>query len=818
MTLSYNWLKNYIDLDINPNELSVLLTDCGLEVEGMEFHESIKGGLKGIKVGEVLSCEKHGNADKLSVTTVDIGEGKVLPIVCGAPNVAAGQKVLVATVGTQLYAGEESFTIKKSKIRGEVSEGMICAEDELQLGKSHDGILVLPEEVEVGAEASKYFPVTNDYIYEIGLTPNRADATSHIGSARDLVAVINRFYPEKKLKLKLPNVSAFKLDSHDLPIEINISKEEACGRYSGLCMANIEVKDSPQWLKDRLESVGLRSINNIVDVSNFIMMETGHPIHIFDYDKIEGHKVNIQTVSKGTKFVTLDEEERTLDEQDLMICDEAKPMCIAGVFGGLDSGVKEETTNIFIESAYFDAVYVRKTSKRHGLKTDASFRFERGADPNITVYALKRAALLIKEIAGGTIASSIHDVYPRPIHDWVIDLRYSRLNKIVGQEIDREMVKSILTDLNISVLSDYEGILKLEVPTYKVDVTREIDVIEEVLRVYGYNHIRFDDQIRSSINYSYKPDRDRVQNIIAELLVSNGFNEIMNNSLTKSSYYEGKEDFDANASVRILNPLSSELNVLRQSLIFGGLESVRRNINHKNANIKFFEFGKHYKIQNAKEVSVDKKYHESVHLGIFISGKEGNENWKYTIRDVDFYDLKSTLTKLFVRFGIEIRLMKVEEVREDSYSYGLNYSYKGKQIAKLSKFANSLTTGMEIEQEVYYLDIHFDNFLSILNDFGTSYQGLPKFPSVRRDLALLVDKKVNYSDIETIVRKVDKKLLKGVNLFDIYEGKGIASGKKSYAISLVFQDENRTLTDKIIDKVVKKMVYVLEKELGASLR
>ncbi len=818
MTLSYNWLKNYIDLDINPNELSVLLTDCGLEVEGMEFHESIKGGLKGIKVGEVLSCEKHGNADKLSVTTVDIGEGKVLPIVCGAPNVAAGQKVLVATVGTQLYAGEESFTIKKSKIRGEVSEGMICAEDELQLGKSHDGILVLPEEVEVGAEASKYFPVTNDYIYEIGLTPNRADATSHIGSARDLVAVINRFYPEKKLKLKSPNVSAFKLDSYDLPIEINIRKEGACGRYSGLCMANIEVKDSPQWLKDQLESVGLRSINNIVDVSNFIMMETGHPIHIFDYDKIEGHKVNIQTVSKGTKFVTLDEEERTLDEQDLMICDEAKPMCIAGVFGGLDSGVKEETTNIFIESAYFDAVYVRKTSKRHGLKTDASFRFERGADPNITVYALKRAALLIKEIAGGTIASSIHDVYPRPIHDWVIDLRYSRLNKIVGQEIDREMVKSILTDLNISVLSDSEGILKLEVPTYKVDVTREIDVIEEVLRVYGYNHIRFDDQIRSSINYSYKPDRDRVQNIIAELLVSNGFNEIMNNSLTKSSYYEGKEDFDANASVRILNPLSSELNVLRQSLIFGGLESVRRNINHKNANIKFFEFGKHYKIQNAKEVSVDKKYHESVHLGIFISGKEGNENWKYTIRDVDFYDLKSTLTKLFVRFGIEIRLMKVEEVREDSYSYGLNYSYKGKQIAKLSKFANSLTTGMEIEQEVYYLDIHFDNFLSILNDFGTSYQGLPKFPSVRRDLALLVDKKVNYSDIETIVRKVDKKLLKGVNLFDIYEGKGIASGKKSYAISLVFQDENRTLTDKIIDKVVKKMVYVLEKELGASLR
>ncbi len=818
MTLSYNWLKNYIDLDIDPNELSVLLTDCGLEVEGMEFHESIKGGLKGIKVGKVLSCEKHSNADKLSVTTVDIGGDSPLPIVCGAPNVAAGQTVLVATVGAELYSGDESFKIKKSKIRGEVSEGMICAEDELQLGESHDGIMVLADDFEIGADASKYFPVTTDYIYEIGLTPNRADATSHIGSARDLVSVINRFYPEKKLKLEVPDVSAFKVDNHNLTIEINVKNQEACKRYSGICIENIEVKESPQWLKDKLNAVGLRPINNIVDITNFVLMETGQPLHAFDYDKIDGKIVNVQTVANGTKFTTLDDEERELHEQDLMICNASVPMCIAGVFGGNDSGVKNETKNIFIESAYFDSVFVRKTSKRHGLKTDASFRFERGADPNITVYALKRAALLIKEISGGNIASEIHDFYPKPIHNWVVEMRYSRLNTLIGQVIEPAMVKSILSDMDIVVLSENEDVLKLEIPTFKVDVTREVDVIEEVLRVYGYNNIKFDDQIRSSINNSIKPDRDQVQNLISEFLVANGYNEIMNNSLTRAAYYEDKKDFKAADSVKILNPLSSELNVLRQSLIFGGLESIKRNINHKSPDIKFFEFGKHYRIQNSQEQSVDKKYHESVHLGIFISGNSILDNWKYSTQNTDFFELKSVLVKIFNRFAIDLKAFKVNELEEEGFSYGLAYNYKNKQIAKLGKVSAIFASELDIEQDVFFLDIHFDNFLSILNDFKTAYKELAKFPAVRRDLALLVDKGITYAKIEAAVKKADKKLLKSVNLFDVYEGKGIPSDKKSYAISMSFQDENRTLTDKIIDKSVKKAIWILENEFGAKLR
>lgn len=818
MTLSYNWLKNYIDLDIDPNELSVLLTDCGLEVESMEFRESLKGGLKGVKVGKVLTCEKHPNADKLSVTTVDIGGEYPLPIVCGAPNVAAGQTVLVATVGTELFTEEGSFKIAKSKIRGEVSEGMICAEDELQLGNSHDGIMVLANNLEIGADASKYFPVTTDYIYEIGLTPNRADATSHIGSARDLVSVINRFYPEKRLNLKKPDVSAFKVDNRNLPIEINVRNQEACARYSGLCIENIEVKESPQWLKDRLNAVGMRPINNIVDITNFVLMETGQPLHAFDYDKIDGNILNVQTVKSGTKFTTLDEVVRELNDQDLMICNSKEPMCIAGVFGGIDSGVKNETKNIFLESAYFDSVFVRKTSKRHGLKTDASFRFERGADPNITVYALKRAALLIKEIAGGNIASEIHDVYPKPIHNWVVELRYSRLNSLVGQEIDREMVKTILSDIDIVVLSENNGVLKLEIPTFKVDVTREVDVIEEVLRVYGYNNIKFDDQIRSSINTRIKPDRDYVMGLISEFMVANGFNEIMNNSLTKASYYEGKRDFEADKSVKILNPLSSELNVLRQSLIFGGLESIIRNINHKNQDIKFFEFGKHYKVHNAEELSVEKKYHESMHLGVFISGKNQKENWKTPEQNVDFFELKSILLKIFTRFAVDIQAFKVTEVEQEGFSYGLLYNYRNKQIAKLGKVSSKFAKDLQIEQEVFYLDVNFDDFLSILDDVKISYTELAKFPAVRRDLALLVDKEVKYSSIETAVSKADKKLIKSINLFDVYEGKGIASDKKSYAISINFQDENRTLTDKIIDKVIKKVIWILENELGAKLR
>ena len=818
MKLSYNWLKKYIDLDIDANELSILLTDCGLEVEGMEKFESIKGGLKGIKVGKVISCEKHPNADKLSKTTVDLGTGELLPIVCGAPNVAKGQTVLVATVGTTLYDGDDSFVIKKSKIRGEASMGMICAEDELQIGESHDGIMVIDDSFETGADASKYFPVEIDYVYEIGLTPNRADATSHIGSARDLVAVINRFYPNKKLKLNKPSIEDFKINNTNLPINIEIKNTDACARYSGLCIENIKVEESPEWLKVALKAVGLRPINNIVDISNYVLMETGHPLHIFDYDKISGAKVIIKNLKNDTKFTTLDDVERKMHSEDLMICDADKPMCIAGVFGGANSGVTATTKNIFIESAYFDAVSVRKTSKRHTLKTDASFRFERGADANITVYALKRAAMLIQEIAGGNIASEIKDEYPRKLNNWNVDLRYDKLNKLIGQEIDRTMVKSIINDLDMIILNEDDDKLTIEVPTFKVDVTREVDVVEEVLRVFGYNNIEFDTQIRSSINFIDKPERDYIQNLISEFLVSNGFNEIMNNSLTKASYFENKEGFQASDSIKILNPLSSELNVMRQNLVFGGLESIKRNINYKSFDIRFFEFGKHYKIQNEEATDVTEKFHESTHLALFMSGKSAKENWNYKQSDSNFYDLKDIFIKLLERFGISTDKLKVKDSTDNNYAFAIDYIFGNKLMATIGKVANNLSNELDINQEVFYLDINFDNLLSILNKFKVQFTDMAKFPAVRRDLALLVSSNVNYDQIATIANKVDKKLLQNVNLFDVYEGKGVENGKKSYAISLVFQDKDKTLKDKTIDKIMKKIIFILEKELGATLR
>ncbi len=818
MKLSYNWLKKYIDLDIDANELSILLTDCGLEVEGMEKFESIKGGLKGIKVGKVISCEKHPNADKLSKTTVDLGTGELLPIVCGAPNVAKGQTVLVATVGTTLYDGDDSFVIKKSKIRGEASMGMICAEDELQIGESHDGIMVIDDSFETGADASKYFPVEIDYVYEIGLTPNRADATSHIGSARDLVAVINRFYPNKKLKLNKPSIEDFKINNTNLPINIEIKNTDACARYSGLCIENIKVEESPEWLKVALKAVGLRPINNIVDISNYVLMETGHPLHIFDYDKISGAKVIIKNLKNDTKFTTLDDVERKMHSEDLMICDADKPMCIAGVFGGANSGVTATTKNIFIESAYFDAVSVRKTSKRHTLKTDASFRFERGADANITVYALKRAAMLIQEIAGGNIASEIKDEYPRKLNNWNVDLRYDKLNKLIGQEIDRTMVKSIIKDLDMIILNEDDDKLTIEVPTFKVDVTREVDVVEEVLRVFGYNNIEFDTQIRSSINFIDKPERDYIQNLISEFLVSNGFNEIMNNSLTKASYFENKEGFQASDSIKILNPLSSELNVMRQNLVFGGLESIKRNINYKSFDIRFFEFGKHYKIQNEEATDVTEKFHESTHLALFMSGKSAKENWNYKQSDSNFYDLKDIFIKLLERFGISTDKLKVKDSTDNNYAFAIDYIFGNKLMATIGKVANNLSNELDINQEVFYLDINFDNLLSILNKFKVQFTDMAKFPAVRRDLALLVSSNVNYDQIATIANKVDKKLLQNVNLFDVYEGKGVENGKKSYAISLVFQDKDKTLKDKTIDKIMKKIIFILEKELGATLR
>jgi phenylalanyl-tRNA synthetase beta chain len=819
MKISYSWLKQYIDLDIDPQKLSELLTDGGLEVEGLEKVESIKGGLKGIKIGKVLSCEKHPNADKLSVTTVDVGSGEPLPIVCGAPNVAAGQKVLVATVGTMLYAGDESFKIKKSKIRGEVSEGMICAEDELGLGTDHDGIMVLPEDAPIGLDAREFFNVEEDWVYEIGLTPNRTDATSHIGTARDLVAVINRFYPEKNLKLKIPDVSAFSIDNKsELPIEVKVETPEACARYSGICISNVQVKESPEWLQNRLKSIGLRPINNVVDITNFVLMESGQPLHAFDYDKIEGQKVIVKTLPEGTKFITLDEVERTLSSEDLMICNEKEGMCIAGVFGGKDFGVEQVTKNIFLESAYFDAVYIRKTSKRHNLKTDASFRFERGADPNITIYALKRAALLIKELAGGTIASEIQDIYPEPILPWKINLRYKQLDRLTGQVIPRDIVKSILSDLEIKIVMEEDWGLELEIPTFKVDVTREADVIEEVLRVFGYNYIDIDDQIHSSISYSQKPDPDKIRNLASEFLVAKGFTEAMNNSLTKADYYIQNKAFEEEKSVKILNPLSSELNVLRQSLLFGGLETISRNISFKRSDIKIFEFGNHYHFENVDSEDVTARYQQEQHLAMLISGYINNESWHGKQLKAGFYDLKAVLLQLLHKMGINYRDLKLKEISDAVFSYGLEYRKKKKLIATIGKVSKETLKQLDIEQEVYYADINWDTLFDLVKLSKTSITELPKYPEVRRDLALLLDRDINFSSLETAAYHVERKILRSVNLFDVYEGKGIPDGKKSYAISFILQDEQKTLTDKVIDKTMSKIQKHFEKEFGATLR
>lgn len=819
MKISYSWLQQYVDIDIDPQKLSELLTDGGLEVEGLEKIESIKGGLKGIVIGKVLSCQKHSNADKLSVTTVDIGTGEPLPIVCGAPNVAAGQKVLVATVGTTLYDGEESIKIKKSKIRGEVSQGMICSEDELGLGNSHDGIMVLPDEAKIGEKASSFFNITEDWVYEIGLTPNRADATSHIGSARDLVAILNRFYPENKKQLKLPDISNFSVDNNKkLPINIRIENSEACARYSGICISDIEVKESPEWLQNRLKSIGLRPINNIVDITNYVLMETGHPLHAFDYDKISGNEIIVKTANKGTKFTTLDDIEHELVDKDLMIFNSKEPMCFAGVFGGKGFGIENSTKNIFLESAYFDAVYVRKTSKRHNLKTDASFRFERGADPNITVYALKRAALLIKELAGGKIASDIVDLYPEPILPWNIRLRYNQLNRLIGQTIPPEMVKSILTDLDIKILKEDDTALDLQIPTYKVDVKREADIIEEVLRIYGYNHIKISNQIHSSISYSNKPDLDTLTNFVSEFLVAKSFTETMNNSLSKQDYYINNEAYDENKSVKILNPLSNELNVLRQNLVFGGLENISLNIKHKKFDIKIFEFGNQYKRSNPDAEKVEQRYQQETHLAIYLNGNKKKESWAVKPEKVDFFELKSVVQQLLQKLGIDLNDLRLSEIEDAVFSLGLEFKVKKVSFARLGKLNSKLCKEFDIEQEVFFADINWTTLFSLLKNYKVKYQEITKYPEVRRDLALLINSELNFAKIENCVRNSERKILKNVKLFDVYEGKGVPAGKKSYAISISLQDKNKTLTDKIIEKTMSKIVKSLERELQVELR
>ncbi|WP_335976293.1 phenylalanine--tRNA ligase subunit beta [Gaetbulibacter jejuensis] len=808
MKISYNWLKQFIKTDWSPEKTGELLTDLGLEVEGIESFQSIKGGLEGIVVGEVLTCVQHPNADRLKVTTVNIGEETPLQIVCGAPNVAAGQKVPVATIGTTLYTSEgEAWKIKKGKIRGEESHGMICAEDELGLGSSHEGILVLDEKIKVGALASEIFKVENDHVFEIGLTPNRADAMSHFGTARDLKAGL--LQKDINLELITPSVSAFHVDSRTLKVDVEVNDKELAPRYCGVTISGIKVEASPAWLQNRLKAIGLAPKNNVVDITNYVLHELGQPLHAFDANKITGNKVIVKTLPKGTKFTTLDEVERELHEEDLMICDAEKPMCIAGVFGGIESGVTESTTSIFLESAYFNPVSVRKTAKRHGLNTDASFRFERGIDPNITEYALKRAALLIQDIAGGEITSDVIDMYPNKIEDFQVRLSFENAKKLIGEEIPKEVIKRILTSLDIKVNNVTEAGLGLTVPAYRNDVQREADVIEEILRVYGYNNIKTTEKLNASISNSSRFEDYKLQNIVGNQLSAQGFYEIMANSLTNPKYIALTQNLNDEHNVQMLNPLSNDLSVMRQSLLFSGLEAVSHNINRKKDNLKLYEFGKTYHNYNSNR-------EEHKHLSLFVSGNRNTERWNAPIQQSDFFYLKGTITAVLERLGITS--LKVSPIKNDVFSEGISLS-KGKvKLVEFGLIGKKVLKHFGIAQSVLFADFNWDNIIETVKQNNITFKDIPKYPEVRRDFALLLDDNVTFEQIDTIAMQTEKQLLKDVDLFDVYQGKNLPNGKKSYAVSFTLQDEHKTLTDKQIDKIMNKLQSNFEKQLGAELR
>jgi phenylalanyl-tRNA synthetase beta chain len=819
MKISYNWLKQYADIDIAPEELSKALTNCGLEVEALEKFSSVKGGLKGCVIGEIKTKTKHPDADKLSLTTVDIGKEELLHIVCGAPNVEVGQKVVVATIGTVLYTAKGELELKKAKIRGEVSEGMICAEDELGIGESHAGIMVLDAAAKVGTPASEYFKIETDWIFEIGLTPNRADAMGHIGVARDIVAALN-CTKNKTCHLTKPSLENFKIDNYDLKIDVVIDDVKACPRYAGITLTNVKVAASPAWLQNRLKSIGLRPINNIVDITNYILFETGQPLHAFDADKIIGKKIIVKKLPTGTKFTTLDEVDRDLLPTDLMICNESEGMCIAGVFGGARSGVTESTKNIFIESAYFDPVHVRKTSKHHGLKTDASFRFERGVDPNMIIFALKHSALLMKEIAGGSISSDIVDVYPEPIKNFNVEIKFANVDKLIGKAIDRNVIKQILTSLEIEILSENADGLSLSVPPFKVDVRREADVIEEILRIYGYNNIEEPQQFRISPSKAPDPDKEKIQNIIADYLSSCGFNEIMNNSLTNKSYTEDNAFFQVENNVIILNPLSNELAVMRQTLLFGGLESVLYNHNRKNFNLKFYEFGKVY-FDNKKSDSNNSlsSFHEKGQLALFVSGSITPENWQQgKEKPVDFYFLKAYVNNILSRAGINVKSLSVKEISNEIFSEGLEYYSNNKPLASFGRTAKTVLKKFDIKQDVFYAVVEWEKLIELSAKNIILFKDVPKFPEVRRDLALLIDKKIKFSEIEELAFRTETKLLKQVNLFDVYAGEKLGADKKSYAVSFTLFDEEKTLTDAEIERIMSKLIKVYTEKLQAVIR
>ncbi|MCL4134459.1 UNVERIFIED_CONTAM: hypothetical protein GTU68_036574 [Idotea baltica] len=808
MKISYNWLQQFVKIDWDATKTGELLTDLGLEVEGIETKESIKGSLKGIVVGKVLTCVQHPNADRLKVTTVDLGDGNPVQIVCGAPNIEAGQKVPVATIGTMLYDEKgEGFKIKKGKIRGEESHGMICAEDELGLGSGHDGILVLDKKLKEGTLASDVFNIKTDYVFEIGLTPNRSDAMSHYGVARDLRAGLMQM--DIKKELISPSVSNFHVDERTLRFDVEVDDKELVPRYCGITITDITVKDSPEFIQNHLKAIGITPKNNIVDITNYVLHELGQPLHAFDAQKIKGNKIKVKTLKEGTNFTTLDDVERTLSADDIMICDaDSNPLCIGGVFGGLTSGVTEHTTSIFLESAYFNPVSIRKTAKRHALNTDASFRFERGIDINMTEYALKRAALLIEEYAGGKLASDISDFYPVKVEDFQVFFSYKNAYRLIGQEIPKEKIKNILASLEIKINSETEGGLGLTIPSYRTDVQREADIIEEILRVYGYNNIEFSHKLNTSISFDSNKET-KIENVVADQLSALGFNETMANSLTKSDYTNLSENINEEANVTMLNPLSNDLGVMRQSLLFSGLESVSYNLNRKNNSLKFYEFGKTYhKYQN--------KYQEDKHLTLFVTGNRTKDSWNSKTTTSDFFYVKGIIASILERLGI--KNFKTSPTKNDVFSEGITLSLGKIKVAEFGVVKKSILKEFGIKQEVLFADFNWNNVLKLASKKQLKISEISKFPSVKRDLALLVDTKTEFKEIFNIAFQSERNILKEVDLFDVYEGDKLPEGKKSYAVSFVLQDENKTLEDKQIDKIMQKLQQSFEKNLEAVLR
>lgn len=837
MNISYKWLKEYVDFDMSAEEVGKALTSIGLEVEAVEEVQSIKGGLQGLVVGQVLTCEPHPNSDHMHVTTVDEGNGLIQQIVCGAPNVAAGQKVIVAQLGCVLYDGDKSFTIKKSKLRGIESNGMICAEDEIGVGSSHDGIIVLPDDVAVGTPAAEYYGLESDYVIEVDITPNHSDACSHWGVARDFYAYLKQNGYETSLHR--PSDSAFSVTSNDLKIDVEVLAGEACPRYCAVSVKNCEVKESPKWLKDRLTTIGLRPINNIVDITNYIMMAYGQPLHCFDADMIKGGKVVVKTMPEGTSFVTLDGVEHKLSERDLAICNAEDPMCIAGVFGGKGSGTYETTKNVLFESAYFNPTWIRKSARRHGLQTDASFRFERGIDPAGQIYAIKQAAIMAQELAGGEVSMEIVDVQNDNLpQDAVIDVDYDYVNELVGKELPVETIQSILVNLGFEVLSSSEHGMQVKAPAFRVDVKHPCDVVEEVLRVYGYNNVEIPLQVRSSLTTKGELDKNnKLQNLIAEQLVGCGFNEILNNSLSKVSYYENGETFKAENCVKLLNPLSQDLGVMRQTLLFGGLECISRNTNRRMPDLKFFEYGNCYRYTPEKnqpkvdengdvlKASADSSkkilaaYSEDYHLGLWQTGKRVNGNWAHPDEESTVYEMKAYVLNILKRLGVPFGALVFGEEKNDVFSIATTISQRGgKIIAEYGIVTKRIAKMFDVDVPVFYADINWTNLMALVKKVNVSYYDLSKYPAVSRDLALLVDEHVQFAQIEAAAYQSEKKLLKEVRLFDVYEGKNVENGKKSYAVNFILQSEDKTLNDKAIEAIMSKIERNVCQSTGAVVR